>query len=1404
LRRRVVGVGVTALVLAQVGSPGSGATASYLDEPVEQASAIPRLEGDEKSRVEELEESTWTACRAGEFDLAYSAAREVWEIRSRRQGSTWWEAVEWRERADLLDQVTRMPDESQCQLAEVYERDRECRQWFGDEKYAEVIAGLQASLAVRRSILGADHWEVGQTLLFLGRAYFRAPDYQDAERHLRSALEIYGQGPFLRHPVAADCMYNLADVLLERKAGRRDVLAEALSLSEKAAALYREAYGAQHISVARSLAIMGGCLKDSREFQRAEQCVREALAIYRVTAPEEETSIAQLVQLLSLAVFEQGREEEGMALLREEIGRRTSGSGFSERGTAGLQHNLALFHDRRGEYDEAEPLYKASLESFRKLLPENHISLAISEASFGFFLHRVGKFNDAEQYLRNALRIFHVVHGVEHWRSQITASRLAVSLADKGDFEEAERLFLEVEEVYRRVPHVLDPYRMANLRNLADVYVTTGEYAAAETLFRQVLSSFRIEFGEASHYFGSVCSQLAGLLRRKGQLGEAEQLARKAVAMIQQACDCEVHWDIAVALRTLADILLDRGDYEGAEAAARQAARMFETEADKRHSSHLIFWNTLATALIAAGKPEEAEAVAWRQIHYIQDEYGADYYAAGSAYMTLGDALAAMPKLTEAENAFREAIRILRKRMGDHHPTTARALHRLAGLLEEKGEYQAALPLCREAFAITEQNRSRITGDERTRAAFSRALDMKVLSNELANLLIRVDDAEGALSALERGRSRALLDLLSRSNRDLVAVLREQGDPQTVAELEEALESERQALFAMRTAEGELRVAEATERADGSRASVIQKRASAAVAARMAFGDAEAAVFGLLRAVWPDATPLAPSQVRKTLRPGELMLVFSETDEAIGVLLIPPSGAGEIEGAFVAQTRSEVESLRKSAFGALGGMSRAPNHPAAREAGAEARYGLFKKLLPGRFRDRVLHCRRLVVIPDGVTRQLPLESLVVSLQGGERGRPIGFLEVGPPVVYADSATVYANRRDIGRSRETRRATQMSALVVGAPDFRSHEQPLDYPQRGLVVSSVEPDGIAARAGIKPDDVLLAYDGQTITGTDDTVEAMAEAAATSKPDGGNDADLIDVEYWRDGRTQTIALSRGSLGVHFWEGSPANVLEAQRRCLRSVGEGTAEASVLDQIRLYGGALLPLEGTRHEAQAVGRLVGAAGGSADILLDREATIANVEARVEGKRYVHIATHGIVGSETDPYSASLALAQPELPTPDDFGFLTLDRLVRNWRGKLNDCDLVVLSACETTKGVATGGSSIALPWGFMYAGAPSVVASLWKVDDAATTLLMTRFYENLLGQYTERRGSYDAQTAMPNADALREAKTWLRSLPPDGIRTLVQRGGLAAESVKSLDEERVYDFSNPYYWAAFVLIGDPD
>jgi len=159
---------------------------------------------------------------------------------------------------------------------------------------------------------------------------------------------------------------------------------------------------------------------------------------------------------------------------------------------------------------------------------------------------------------------------------------------------------------------------------------------------------------------------------------------------------------------------------------------------------------------------------------------------------------------------------------------------------------------------------------------------------------------------------------------------------------------------------------------------------------------------------------------------------------------------------------------------------------------------------------------------------------------------------------------------------------------------------------------------------------------------------------------------------------------------------------------------------------------GTRREVLSIYRTMtghdyGAAPSASPervaVLLGADATREALFRLAPRARYLHIATHHLPDETEHASYSSLALT----PTAaGDDGFLRLDDVLEHWRGRLTHCALVVLSACETQRGELQRDEAVfAMPVGFQYAGAPAVIASLWKVDDASTADLMVAFYRRL-------------------------------------------------------------------------------
>ncbi len=184
---------------------------------------------------------------------------------------------------------------------------------------------------------------------------------------------------------------------------------------------------------------------------------------------------------------------------------------------------------------------------------------------------------------------------------------------------------------------------------------------------------------------------------------------------------------------------------------------------------------------------------------------------------------------------------------------------------------------------------------------------------------------------------------------------------------------------------------------------------------------------------------------------------------------------------------------------------------------------------------------------------------------------------------------------------------------------------------------------------------------------------------------------------------------------------------------------------------SLSPLPGAEAEAKQIAGILGA-----EPLIGDAATETAVVERMAGARFLHFATHGLLEAESS-YTQSLLSALAFAPSPEEDGFLTAKEVSRL---ELH-AELAVLSACDTGRGAITGDGVVGLSRGFISAGVPTLVVSLWPVSDAATAALMGHYYRAM-------------KSGSSKATALRDAM----------LRTKEQ-------------------YPEPVMWAPFVLYGLP-
>ena len=192
------------------------------------------------------------------------------------------------------------------------------------------------------------------------------------------------------------------------------------------------------------------------------------------------------------------------------------------------------------------------------------------------------------------------------------------------------------------------------------------------------------------------------------------------------------------------------------------------------------------------------------------------------------------------------------------------------------------------------------------------------------------------------------------------------------------------------------------------------------------------------------------------------------------------------------------------------------------------------------------------------------------------------------------------------------------------------------------------------------------------------------------------------------------------------------------------------IETVRIKGKGIEQLPGAEEEVKMIGEIL-----NVEPLTGKNATKDQVLRRLHAVSLVHIAAHG--SAERGEILLSPNLGSSKRPKEKDYLLTMTDVLNAKLEAKL-----VVLSCCHSGRGKIKAEGVVGIARAFLGAGARSVIASLWKIDDKATLAFMSHFYKHLVKGQSASKSLHEAMNIM------RESK----------------------------------EFSAVKYWAPFILIGD--
>jgi CHAT domain-containing protein/tetratricopeptide (TPR) repeat protein len=1030
---------------------------------------------------------------------------------------------------------------------------------------------------------------------------------------------------------------------------------------------------------------------------------------------------------------------------------------------------LAQLHEAREDFPTARKTRKEILAIRSQLSGEKHWQVTDARMDLAGVDRLAALDPDERRRLREARRLDHESGG----------------FVRKGEFREAIDCTQKAMEIYKQVLGEKNPDYAIAVGNLGYLYHEMGDRAQAKVHYLKALEIKRQVWGEAHPGYATALGNLAMLHSEMENHAQAQALLLKALEITKDTLG-ELHPEYATRLNNLGSFYDNHGDYARAEPLLQKASgirRKVLGESDPAYATSL---NNLAIHYYRMGDRARAKRF-WENALEIQK-----HRPGGEMHPNYADTLSSLAMVSEevgnrdrAVRLYLKALDITKQTLGETHGAYATTLNNLALIYQYKGDYDRAEELFRRAHDI----RKKVEG-ESSHGDFLGLISLGTIYRLKGDYSRAESLYQKALEIQQQGRVHAGFTL-GDARREYAGILAAQ------SQLFQATNRPEKALAllgqSMEVDQASLRQVLGFTAERAMHAFLAQMSGSLHGMISMAAADAPNSAAAKTALTWTLRRKAIVLDTLCRLREGQQLLSEDKGfDERVGQLrglrqrlanlaVKPPPGMNPDK------LRQEIAALRGKAEQLEAELNRALTQQHSERMGDSAEIDAGRvqgRLAPGAALVEVVRVR---IVDFKATGQdphwKPAHYFAFVLTAGNN--PPRLIDLGPAEVI-DQA--------VGKLREQVERVPRELRLSDEKTLEADFRPAAGDLYRLVFAPLRP--ALGRAKL----VYLAADGE--------LNRLAFEALTD-PDGKYLVESIRFAYLSSGRDLLRAAGKPAKGTVVFAGPSYDLKAADRQAkakqllVASAKEAALEVRSAPAPDLRGLRWKALPGAAAEAEDVRRaLQDSPYGPVQTYMGAEA-LEEVFKALRPPRLLHIASHGfflpdpkedlkdreqaaLLGSslaETGGLARLRKIDNPLLrsgivlaganalfeetsPAGVDDGWVTAEEIaLMNLRGT----ELVVLSACETGLGdIKTGEGVYGLRRAFMYAGARTLVTSLFKVPDEQTRQMMRSFYGGLKAGNRKLAALHEAQLEM--------------------IRQRRQEHGAA----------------HPFFWASFVLVGDPD
>lgn len=550
---------------------------------------------------------------------------------------------------------------------------------------------------------------------------------------------------------------------------RRGALPEGIAKGREALALREKALGPSHALVGESLQTLADCLREAAEYTEARPLYERALAIREKTLGAEHTTTAWNLHELGVLHLRTADYAAARPLIERGLAIREKAYGPDDPNVAVSVQDLGIGFYFTGDFAAAQPLLERAIAIREKTLGPTHVTLGLTTLYLGRLHRDRGDYATAKPLLERSLAIREAAQPVSAPAVATSVAHLGLLYVRMGDYAAARP---RLERALAMREQALGPDHLdvaVSLNDLGGLLQRTGDFAGAQARFERALKIQERRLGPDHVAVAGTLLNLAASHRNVADFAAARPLVERALRIREQALG-PAHAGVAGALHAQAYLMYVSGDYAPARTIYERALAIREAAQGADHRDLAPLLTDYGILLATTGDLAGARRAEERAIRITEQALGPDNIALAGTLNTFGTLQRQVGDFAGARVSIERSLAIRERVLGPDHPVVARSLLELASTLQKMRAWDAARPLYARVIAI----RERVFGPEHRSVAG--ALSALAL---LERVMGRYTEGralyERALKIREKALPAEHIDVIWSLN-NLAALLRVMGD----------------------------------------------------------------------------------------------------------------------------------------------------------------------------------------------------------------------------------------------------------------------------------------------------------------------------------------------------------------------------------------------------------------------------------------------------------------------------------------------------------------------------------------------------------------------------------------------------------------------------------------------------